>query len=297
MSSLVEEIQREAIDDSVPVSVLLRKVKLAAFKLGLDSVENWVTAELDGYEDDPPDYRIMRGTVKYNNGYASWQTLLSDTSKFSMKATGQSVPQIEAMLQGDKNAEFLIQYSDKICRMLDEACGGMRAVYGLMIDRSQLMSVLAAVRGQILDWAINLERAGIKGEGMTFSKQEKQTAEQGSTSIHIGTIGSMNGNLGAGNSIDSLAVGDNSVDSARSVVSQLRANADALASASSDSAHFLDRLERLERHLAEPKADPSFVKAALNDLRAALSGAAGNLIASGAVSLLNGVLGTGIPTP
>ncbi len=296
MTSLVDEIQREAIDESFPVSALLRKVKLAAFKLGLGDVESWVSDELNGYDGKTPDYRAMRGIVKYNNGYNGWHTLLGDTSNVSKKATGQSIPQIEAMLREQSNSEFFIQFSASACKMLDKACGGgMRATYGLSIDRAQLVGILAAVRGQVLDWAINLEKAGIKGDGMSFSPNEKKVAEAGATSIHIGTIASMNGNLGVGNAIGSMVVGDISVDAARDVVSQLRANAEALAAASTDQDQFLGRLETLERHLAEAKTDPSFVSAALGDIRATLTGAAGNLIASGAVTLLNAVLGTGVP--
>ena len=48
-SGLIEEIQREALDASVSVGGLLRKVKLAAAKLRLAKVEQWVDSELKGY--------------------------------------------------------------------------------------------------------------------------------------------------------------------------------------------------------------------------------------------------------
>ena len=40
MASLIEQIQRDALDRTVPVSTLLRRVKLAAAKLGLGAVED-----------------------------------------------------------------------------------------------------------------------------------------------------------------------------------------------------------------------------------------------------------------
>jgi hypothetical protein len=157
--------------------------------------------------------------------------------------------------------------------------------------------VLSAVRDLVLDWAINLEKAGIKGDGMSFSEKEKKIAGNPPPSIMIGSIHSIVGSIGSNNSVGSITVGDISIDAARSVVSQLTANADTLAELTADPSGFSQRLEKVEQELKRSKPDPSLVKSALTDVRAALSGAAGNLIASGAVTLLNSVLGTGVPAP
>jgi hypothetical protein len=59
MPTIVEQIQRDALDTTIPVSTLLRRVKLAAAKLGIPSVESWVDAELNGYTASVPDYRMV----------------------------------------------------------------------------------------------------------------------------------------------------------------------------------------------------------------------------------------------
>ncbi|MGO4508023.1 hypothetical protein AB4Z51_13475 [Bradyrhizobium sp. 2TAF36] len=295
MSSLIEEIQREALDPTIPVSTLLRKVRLAAAKLKLDTVEDWVSNELSGYEGSVPDYRMMKGTVRYNNGYTGWQMLLGDTSSFSEKGNGQPISQIESMLEPAGNQTFHIQFTGKLAEIISKAAGGGQASYALFIDRAQLSGVLSAVRNLVLDWAINLEKTGIKGDGMSFSEKEKKIAESSSSPITIGTINSLVGSIGSHNSVGSITVGAISIDAARSVVSQLSANAAALAELTADPASFNERLEKVEQELTRSKPDPSVVKSILNDVRAALSGAAGNLIASGALTLLNNVLGTGVP--
>jgi len=294
VSSLIEEIQKEALDITIPVSTLLRKVRLAAAKLKLDTVEGWVTSELSGYEESVPAYRMMKGTVRYNNGYTGWQMLLGDTSSFSQKGNGQSISQIESMLDSPDNKTFHIQFTGKLAEAISRASGGGQASYALFIDRAQLSGVLSAVRNLVLDWAINLERAGIKGDGMSFSEKEKKIAES-SSSITIGTINSLVGSIGNHNSVGSITVGTISIDAAKSVVSQIRANASTLADLTANPASFNERLQRVEQELKSAKPDPSLVKALLTDIRATLSGAAGNLIASGAVTLLNNVLGTGVP--
>jgi len=59
MASLVLELQQDALDPTVPVSNLLRKVIAVARKLELGDLEKWARSDLDGYgtapaQDIPP---------------------------------------------------------------------------------------------------------------------------------------------------------------------------------------------------------------------------------------------------
>jgi len=64
--SLLKEIQEASIDASVGVSVVLRKCLVLAARLGNANFENWVDAELNGYQskDDLPAYRVLRVNSK-----------------------------------------------------------------------------------------------------------------------------------------------------------------------------------------------------------------------------------------
>ena len=77
MSSLIEQIQADAINREVPTSDLLRKVKLASAKLKLPKVEQWVDLELKGYKDDGqlPEYRITKGVLQAFNPYFGWKPI------------------------------------------------------------------------------------------------------------------------------------------------------------------------------------------------------------------------------
>lgn len=76
MTSLVEELQRESLDPSSSVSSLLRKVKLVAVKLKPPDVVHWVEFELNGYEDNVPDYRVRSGDPRWFNPYHSWAPIM-----------------------------------------------------------------------------------------------------------------------------------------------------------------------------------------------------------------------------
>jgi hypothetical protein len=46
----------------------------------------------------------------------------------------------------------------------------------LIIDHSQLVSVLDCVRNIVLKWALQLEEEGVVGEGLSFGSKEKEAA-------------------------------------------------------------------------------------------------------------------------
>jgi len=64
--SLVEQLQAEALDRSVPTEDLLRKAKVVAAKLDLPDFLAWIEKELGGYDagDAVPSYRVVSGEVR-----------------------------------------------------------------------------------------------------------------------------------------------------------------------------------------------------------------------------------------
>jgi len=59
--SLLREIQSDAVDTNVDISVVLRKCKVLAARLGNKEFKLWVEHELNGYpsKDDLPEYRVL----------------------------------------------------------------------------------------------------------------------------------------------------------------------------------------------------------------------------------------------
>jgi hypothetical protein len=62
VSSLIEELQRDALDAKVPVTELLQKCLVVGAKLRIQKLTDWARLELDGYKDTPiPEYREVGG--------------------------------------------------------------------------------------------------------------------------------------------------------------------------------------------------------------------------------------------
>lgn len=198
------------MNSDVPVSDLLRRVKLAAVKLGLGAVEDWVEHELKGYEGKPPEYRKVHGRPMGRNPYRGWMPMGGHTESISWMRNPEPVSSLEALLGGsDKGGTFHVAYPDKLVAMLDQQNGVRGWSYALEISPSELNRILDHVRTLVFEWALNLEKAGIMGSETSFDNEEKNKAQNSSTVINIGHIGSFVGNLGQGNAsgdIDSSGI-------------------------------------------------------------------------------------------
>ncbi|WP_036109917.1 hypothetical protein [Lysobacter capsici] len=192
MSGLILEIQHGALDKSTAVSDLLRKALAASKKLDIDEVVAWIEKELDGYKllADLPDYRKLRGRIHVFNPYQGYQLLhmpkkWADTvEKFNVF---DSVARLESVVAG--NSDGTVTYS------LDAAVAnaimkGMEVPLtpSLHVPVGSLVGVLDKVRNHILTWALDLEKKGVKGDGLSFTPTEVQAASQISYVTNIGAM-------------------------------------------------------------------------------------------------------------
>lgn len=296
MATIVEKLQQAALDKNTPVNDLLRRVKFVAAKLGLGSVEQWVEQELNGYESAPPDYRRVHGTPFALTPFRGWEPIGGYVDSLSRRTIGEPVSALEALLASTKSGGTLqIRYPDKISEKLDRSNDVHGGNYCLQISPSELERILDRVRTLVLDWALNLEKAGIMGSQDSFDSAEKVKAQAASTTINIGHIGSLVGNLGHGNVSGNITVSDLKTEQIGSIIPQLRAHRAELVAAGADGDRLDDRLSALEKALGNTQPDHRLLRGLLTDLRNCLSGAAGSLVATGAVNVLNMMLGTGVP--
>lgn len=70
--SLVAEIERDALDDNVPLSTVLRKCIALGGAVNSDQLREWAGRELRGYsgDDETPAYRIVAAPIKIDAALA-----------------------------------------------------------------------------------------------------------------------------------------------------------------------------------------------------------------------------------
>lgn len=196
MTGLVDQLQADALNPAVPVSTLLRKVKVAAAKLALEDALAWVEDELRGCQgDDIPEYRKVRGVTSGMNFYQRWTPIhIGDAEMADQVAScwlREPIGNFEAILAQPAKGDISIALDAELVETLNNVFGWELARIRNTIPRGMLTSIVERVRTMVLDWALELERNGVRGEGMSFSPAERQKASGGG--IHIGQFhGSFN---------------------------------------------------------------------------------------------------------
>jgi hypothetical protein len=203
MSSAVNDLQRGIVDGKDSLTQLLRKAKLIAAKLNLADVEEWVDLELNGYPEgkERPAYReVATDKLLLHNPYSGWE-YVGDVKK--TLRTHQPIAEIE-MLASEETVSFT---PDKKFAIRDSLGGRIGSDWPqrVTLNPGQFKAILEAVRNELLQWTIKLEKRGIKGEDMNFDEKEKQLA----TNVHIekftGVFGNVNNSQVAVNDYSSLA--------------------------------------------------------------------------------------------
>jgi len=189
MPALIPELIALASDQTVKTPDLLRKAMVAARMLKQPEWATWIGHELQGYPDGSrlPSYRLIRGELRAQNpangliplhvGTPREKELLSTSPFF------EGVSDLEALAASSE--ELLCHFPPDIAAVLrDIQPLPMTAV--IVVSTSQVRGLLEAVRNRVLSWALDLTDAGIQGEGMSFTPQEQQQAQQlAPVNIHI----------------------------------------------------------------------------------------------------------------
>lgn len=194
MSSAVHSLQKAILDPNQSLTQLLRQTKLITAKLGVKDVEQWVDYELNGYprEVAPPAYRVyFTHSLEFHNGYRGiWQfagNLTIDTKAY------QPIAEIENYSKGDRVAfpnARPVPIRDDNGEQVPSEWPQRFVVMGLQFKR-----IIDAVTNALLNWTIEMEQRGIKGEDMDFNEKEKQAATHQTFNIQkfTGVFGNVTG--------------------------------------------------------------------------------------------------------
>ena len=193
MSSLILEIQAEALDQGSDVSALLRKALAASKKLDITDMEEWLDNELGGYGDvgQLPGYRKLKGIIRCWNPYRGWIPLHMPPEYARSAERLWLVESMAMLVNATKSKEGMIQYALPV----GKSHALMKAMQvplepAMFISVSSIIGVIDTVRTHVLKWALALEKSGVIGESMSFSLKEVQAAAQINYITNIGVMSS-----------------------------------------------------------------------------------------------------------
>ncbi len=281
-----DTLQRDSLDSAVAVSDLLRKALLIATKLDVPDFKTWIENELDGYRNSSsiPPYRVGTGTVMAQDRWGRWipvvfpsteQTELVARVNFSDK-----VAAIETLMQralSDEAANLRIDCLPEEQELLRRGSQHGLIRHSRFVRVEDLKGVLDAIRTEILKWSLKLEKDGILGEGMTFSKDEQRKASEVHYTTHFhGNVGNVA--QSSEHVIQTASIGIQSKDLAR-LVTDFSAHIDELNLDARQKQRAEAQLAILNTELSgEP--DPEIVRRAGQALWNVTQGAVGSLLAT-----------------
>ena len=206
--NLVNELQVSAEQDDV--LTVLRKTKRLASKLNRTDISDWLNSELNGYDidQDLPVYRHVASTVAYNtNGYvpAGFGMLkkgIEDLPFFgSIKVyVREPISSVMSMIEAVKNGTnhgMFVQVNPEIDRFIRSILSlaqdyDQQITFLMRLNKADVMAIPDQIKDKVLDWACALEAAGVHGEGISFSQEEKEKAHNVSINITNCTVDQVN---------------------------------------------------------------------------------------------------------
>jgi AbiTii len=294
MKSIILEIQEAAISTNVDVSGLLRKAKVAAVKLGeVDAVE-WIDLELDGYDhkfDDLPKYRQAHGILKVKNPYQGLVQVHFENAEIEELLTrtpiSDGVGVIQSLLRKNSPDSTLSYSMSNRHRTAITDLLNVDFEPILMMSKSQLTTILERVVSLVLNWSLALEKAGILGEGMSFSMSDKEKSKnvtQNFFAQNIGHVGDLSGSARA--TVSQSSKGDMAFDQRKieSLINQASRALPLLPESVRDPV--AESLKELS--VATSTEEKSGILARAKNV---LEGASGNLAAEGILRLISTILG------
>jgi hypothetical protein len=289
MASLVLQLQSDCLDRQVTVLEVLRKALVVSKKLSVPKFQDWIEHELHGYgpNDDIPEYRTVGGLLKAWNPNRGWIPVVFDDAelakRLSQREIGQAIGELENTVKDlGPESSLIVPLPPQVEKQIMQA-GKLPLQASLHVTEAAVQGILDQVRTAVLNWCLELEKADILGEGMTFSAEEKRSASHVNYNVHFHRdVNTAQIQQGTSASTQSLA---STVDVAglQSLTSELSKAVTQLGLQSEQQRQLTAELGSLSAQLGAPQPNHTIIKEGLKSVRNILEGCAGSVLASGLI--------------
>ncbi|XDD52966.1 hypothetical protein AB3N62_10780 [Leptospira sp. WS4.C2] len=284
MEGLTIELQRDILDSKNNLSNLLRKAILISKKLSVSTIEDWLQNEINGYKsiDSIPDYRIAKGQVKVFNPYRGWLPCNFADEESSKNLTQQaifmSIGEMEALLKENESGVLVMNFNQTITNDLMSQMS-VPLQPALHVYSVEIIKILEIVRNNLLTFSLELEKMGILGEGMTFTKEEKESAKHINYNVTNNIQNMQNSQLLQSNSGTNNFI--NNIEKINDFIKNIEESLKDLNLKNEIKSEIISEIETLKIQSKSPKPKSQIMRESLLTIRSILEGITGSLIASG----------------
>ncbi len=288
----IHELQNEAIS-SENISNLIRKAYVVAKKLDLKEFEEWLYNELNGYKDcnNIPPYRNVVCELVAWNPYYGWTPVIIEDTKISDIISNRKINHSISYLVKIRNESDTAYFKlpNDIRNLISEMCD-FNTKYANSFSTSCIDGIIEVVRNNILEWALNLEKRGIVGEGMTFTDKEKEIVKNNPniTNYITGDVGNLMLQQNSDNStqiqsnLESLD--EDKVKELNNLLKIIKDNIQDINELSdSDRDIVSEKVQNIEQCKKKHKLIKKGLKESLGTIRNVFEGVTGSIIASGII--------------
>ncbi len=304
MATLIHELQQKIFNKDLSVSEILRFALLVAKKLKLSDFAKWLEAELNGYQGtiEIPSYRQLASSLKgWNHILKIWQPIFTpnDPDAYSTCKIGQSVGEIEKLLtrESPQSGALRIPLSQhEVLRIMNEIGRPSPSDISLIVDSGQVHGIIDKVKTALLNWTLDLEEAGIVGEDMAFTVEEKESAQSESITHNnyyaevVQTVvqAAHSSQIQQGGRGSTLSMINESIDLEviSRVVEEIKNGFASLNLSPIQKTEMQAALQTLNEQSASPNPEKSIIKEAFRSIRTILESVAGQIFASSLLDVL-----------
>lgn len=289
LNSIVIDLQREAARESGKVSTLLRTAYTVARKLNVIEFEAWIKQEMYGYREaeEIPLYREIQGELKFFNPYRGWRPVIIEDEEWhniiSKYLMHEPISELESLISSDNNIS--IKFFGQ-SRALLAKYTGRNTEFIVSINRNQIEKILSKVKDIILDWSLKLEEDGIMGEGMSFSKEEKEKARNQTPLISFGSDASgiqIQIQQNTSNSSQTIQQGSIDLIKVGELLQTIKANINKVDLSAVQRTEINENIEVIEAQKQLGNPDSNLIKEGFRTIRNILEGITGSITASGII--------------
>lgn len=288
MNSLVIALQKDALKKDTSITELLHKAFFLAEKLNLNEIKKWIKYELDGYSDPEqiPKYRTIDGTLKANHPIYGWQNILTKNQKIyeiiSKSIINQKISEIESLINKNEG-QLIIDKTHLVGEYFQNA-----SEVAFFSDVSRLNGIVESIKQTILEWTLDLEKKGVLGEGLSFTEDEIEKANENSITINFsGNQNILQIQQNSNNSTQSLTQHSNEIAKINELINLIEThlNDDVMKEEKKELISF--EISKMKEELKSSNPNRSVFKSCFLHIRNLLEGASGSIIASGIIHHLD----------
>lgn len=298
MASIIQGLQKDALNPNFKISDLLRKAYVIAKKLNLTEFESWITKELNGYleKDDFPEYRYLRGEIKALDMFGRLLPVIIPNAeiaeRLSKRATLQSIAEIESVIESEEEGSFIAMPYPKDFELKIMRSAKADSPPRFHVQKTQLIGILDTVKNIVLKWAVKLEADGIIGNDISFTSQERDVAQNSHYTVNNFYAPVSHSQIQQNTSHSEQIMNLNQVDLEKIIhfIEKLKTSTKELNLSDEKKAELNSEIQTIEAQTKSPKPKTRIIKESLLSLKRILEGAAGGALGNSLLELLGNLL-------